>query len=35
MARSKEPLLIRMLRQGEDAGVLVSEAALMLQRWDT
>ena len=30
MARSKEPLLIRMLRRGEDAGLLVSAAALML-----
>jgi uncharacterized iron-regulated membrane protein len=30
MARSKEPLLIRMLRRGEDAGLLVSAATLML-----
>ena len=30
MARSKEPLLIQMLRRGEDAGLLVSAAALML-----
>ena len=30
MARSKEPLLIRMLRRGEDAGLLVSAAALVL-----
>jgi hypothetical protein len=30
MARSKEPLLLRMLRRGEDAGLLVSAAALML-----
>ena len=30
MARSKEPLLIRMLRRGENAGLLVSAAALML-----
>ena len=30
MARSKEPLLIRMLRRGEDAALLVSAAALML-----
>jgi hypothetical protein len=30
MARSKEPLLIRMLRRGEDAGLLMSAAALML-----
>lgn len=30
MARSKELLLIRMLRRGEDAGLLVSAAALML-----
>ena len=29
MARSKEPLLIRMLRRGEDAGLLASTAALM------
>ena len=30
MAISKESLLIRMLRRGEDAGLLVSAAALML-----
>jgi hypothetical protein len=30
MANGKEPLLIRMLRRGEDAGLLVSAAALML-----
>ena len=30
MARSGEPLLNRILRRGEDAGLLVSAAALML-----
>ena len=30
MAKSKEPLLIRMLRRGEDAGLLGGAAALML-----
>ena len=30
MARSKESLLLRMLRRGEDAGLLASAAALML-----
>jgi hypothetical protein len=30
MARSKEPLLNRILRRGEDAGLLVSAAALIL-----
>ena len=30
MARSKEPLLDRILRRGEDAGLLVSAATLML-----
>ena len=30
MARSNEPLLNRILRRGEDAGLLVSAAALML-----
>ena len=30
MARSNEPLLIRMLRRGEDAGLLVSAASLVL-----
>ena len=30
MAKSKEPLLIRMLRRGEDIGLLMSAAALML-----
>ena len=30
MARSMEPLLIRMLRRGEDTGLLVSATALML-----
>jgi hypothetical protein len=30
MARSNKPLLIRMLRRGEDAGLLVSAAALMV-----